>query len=111
MNNKAHLRPDDYDSNGDIIPMACKEESGMNNDLRYHGNPMNWESTKGEYEFIEILAQNMPDDICPYPEYKGKPCYSIHCKRNGEDFVGFCTYSLEVLSRDLKEYFMKGGAE
>lgn len=26
MNNKAHLRPQDYDSNGDIIPMACKEE-------------------------------------------------------------------------------------
>ena len=25
MNNKAHLRPKDYDSNGDIIPMACKE--------------------------------------------------------------------------------------
>ena len=30
MNNKAHLRPKDFDSNGDIIPMACKEE---NNDL------------------------------------------------------------------------------
>lgn len=28
MNNKAHLRPKDYDSNGDIIPMACKEEKG-----------------------------------------------------------------------------------
>lgn len=26
MNNKAHLRPKDFDSNGDIIPMACKEE-------------------------------------------------------------------------------------
>ena len=28
MNNKAHLRPKDFDSNGDIIPMACKEENG-----------------------------------------------------------------------------------
>lgn len=28
MNNKAHLRPQDFDSNGDIIPMACKEEKG-----------------------------------------------------------------------------------
>ncbi len=28
MNNKAHLRPQDYDSSGDIIPMACKEEKG-----------------------------------------------------------------------------------
>ena len=26
MNNKAHLRPQDFDSNGDIIPTACKEE-------------------------------------------------------------------------------------
>lgn len=26
MNNKAHLRPQDYDSNGDIIPMSMKEE-------------------------------------------------------------------------------------
>lgn len=28
MNNKAHLRPQDFDNNGDIIPMACKEEKG-----------------------------------------------------------------------------------
>ena len=28
MNNKAHLRPKDFDSNGDIIPMACKEDKG-----------------------------------------------------------------------------------
>lgn len=28
MNNKAHLRPSDYDSNGDIIPMSWKEEKG-----------------------------------------------------------------------------------
>ena len=27
-NNKAHLRPNDYDKNGDIIPMACKEDKG-----------------------------------------------------------------------------------
>lgn len=28
MNNQAHLRPQDYDSNGDIIPMSMKEEKG-----------------------------------------------------------------------------------
>lgn len=28
MNNKAHLRPQDYDSNGDIIPDAVKEYKG-----------------------------------------------------------------------------------
>ena len=57
MNNKAHLRPKDFDSNGDIIPMACKEESGMNNDLRYYGNPMNWESTKGDLISREALRK------------------------------------------------------
>ena len=28
MNNKAHLKPKDYDSNGDIIPMSMEEEKG-----------------------------------------------------------------------------------
>ena len=28
MNNKAHLRPNDYDRNGDIIPSGWKEEKG-----------------------------------------------------------------------------------
>ena len=28
MNNKAHLRPKDFDSSGDIIPMSWKEEKG-----------------------------------------------------------------------------------
>lgn len=69
------------------------------------------ERPQGECEFIEILARYVPDDICTYPEYKGKPYYSIHYKQNGEDFVGFGTYKLEVLSRYLKGYFMKGGAE
>ena len=69
------------------------------------------ERPQGEREFIEILAQYVPDDLCTYPEYRGKPYYSIHYKENGEEFVGFGTYNPEVLSRYLKEYFMKGGAE
>ena len=28
MNNKAHLRPNDYDKNGDIIPDSVREEKG-----------------------------------------------------------------------------------
>lgn len=66
---------------------------------------------QGEREFIEILAQNVPEDLCTYPEYKGKPYYSIHYKENGEDFAGFGTYNPEVLSRYLRDYFMKGGAD
>lgn len=71
----------------------------------------NLKRPQGKREFIEILAQYVPDDICTYPEYKGKPYYSIHYKENGEEFVGFGTYNPEVLSRYLKEYFMKGDAE
>jgi hypothetical protein len=69
------------------------------------------ERPHGEREFIEILAQNVPEDLCTYPEYKGKPYYSIHYRENGEDFVGFGTYNPEVLSRFLRDYFMKGGAD
>ncbi|MBO7733314.1 MAG: hypothetical protein J6S67_12190 [Methanobrevibacter sp.] len=69
------------------------------------------EIPKGEREFIEILAQNVPEDLCTYPEYKGKPYYSIHYKVNGEDFAGFGTYNPEVLSRYLRDYFMRGEEE
>lgn len=63
------------------------------------------ERPKGEREFIEILTQYVPDDICTYPEYRGKPYYSIHYRENGENFVGYGTYKIEVLSRWLKEDF------
>lgn len=77
----------------------------------YKAGKKDFEPKQGEREFIEILAQNVPEDLCTYSEYKGKPYYSIHYKENGEEFVGFGTYKIEVLSRYLKDYFMKGGAE
>lgn len=64
-------------------------------------------NNKSKYEFIEILAHYVPEEICPYPEYRGKPYYSIHYKENGEDFGGFGTYNPEVLSRYLREYFFE----
>lgn len=66
-----------------------------------------------EREFIEIFAEDIPDDIYTNPEYRGKPYYSIHYTQNGEDFVGFGTYSPKVLSRYLREYFFeqKGSEE
>lgn len=57
-------------------------------------------------EFIEILAEYTPDDLVTYPEYKGKPYYSIVFKENGEIINGFGTYKIEVLSRYLREYFI-----
>lgn len=44
--------------------------------------------------------------ICTYPEYQGKPYFSIQYEENGEHIVGFGTYKPEVLTRYLKEYFM-----
>ena len=70
-------------------------------DLPYKQN----ERPKGEREFIEILAQYVPNDLCTYPEYRGKPYYSIRYRENGEEFVGYGTYKIEVLSRYLQDYF------
>lgn len=57
-------------------------------------------------EFIEIVVSYPPADLCAYPEYKGKPYFSIKYQENGKDYVGFGTYKIEVLSEWIKEYFM-----
>ena len=64
-------------------------------------------------EFIGLVVQYPPEDLCTYPEYKGKPYFSIMYRENGENIVGFGTYKPEVISRYLKEYFVKhaGGFE
>ena len=41
-----------------------------------------------------------------YPEYKGKPYFSIKYTESGQEFIGYGTYKPEVLSKYLKEYFM-----
>ena len=55
-------------------------------------------------KFLEIIAEY--PKICTYPEYKGKPYYSIKYEENGETIVGFGTYKPEVLSQYLREYFI-----
>lgn len=52
--------------------------------------------------FIEIVVK-YPEDC---PEYKGKPYFSILYDEDGELFEGFGTYKPEVLSRDIRVYFM-----
>lgn len=44
--------------------------------------------------------------ICAYPEYEGKPYFSIKYTENGQEFIGYGTYKPEVLLEYLKEYFM-----
>ena len=41
-----------------------------------------------------------------YPEYEGKPYFSIKYTENGQEFIGYGTYKPEVLSEYLREYFM-----
>lgn len=38
-------------------------------------------------------------------EKDGKPYYSIQFKENGEGFIGFGTYKIDVLFRYLNDYF------
>ncbi len=57
-------------------------------------------------EFEELVVEYPPEDLCPYPEYKGKPYFGIKYKENGEEIVGYGTYKPQILSRYLKDYFM-----
>lgn len=41
-----------------------------------------------------------------YPEYEGKPYFSIKYTENGQEFIGYGTYNPEALSKYLKEYFL-----
>ena len=54
--------------------------------------------------FQEIVVEY--PSYCIYPEYKGKPYFSIKYAENGQEFTGYGTYKPEVLSEYLKEYFM-----
>lgn len=62
---------------------------------------------KNGKKFIEIVVTHLVN--CPYPEYKGKPYFSIRYEENGKKIEGFGTYKPEVLSKYIREYFM--GAE
>ena len=55
-------------------------------------------------EFVEIVISY--PQFCVYEEYKEKPYFSIKYTENGQEFIGFGTYKLEVLSEYLRSYFM-----
>ncbi len=63
------------------------------------------EPKKGK-KFIEIVTEYPDPAICAYPEYKGKPYFSIRYDENGEKIEGFGTYKPEVLSEYIREYFI-----
>jgi hypothetical protein len=57
-------------------------------------------------EFVEIVVEYPPEDLCTYPEYKGKPYFSIKYEEGNDCIIGYGTYNPQVLSRYLKDYFM-----
>jgi hypothetical protein len=57
-------------------------------------------------KFEKIVVEYPPADLCTYPEYKGKPYFSIKYEENGEHIIGFGTYNQDVFSRYLREYFV-----
>lgn len=57
-------------------------------------------------KFIKLIARYEPDEIVTYKEYIGKPYYAILYEENGEEYIGFGTYKIDVLSEYLKEYFI-----
>ena len=59
-----------------------------------------------ERKFEEMVVEYPPAELCTYPEYRGKPYFSIKYKENGEHIIGFGTYKPEVLSGYLREYFI-----
>lgn len=60
--------------------------------------------TRNGKKFIEIVVEYPAN--CSYPEYGGKPYFSIRYEENGEEIEGFGTYKPEVLSKYIREYFM-----
>ena len=61
--------------------------------------------------FVELVERYINPEFCPYPEYKGKPYYSIKYIENGEEYVGYSSYSLQVISEFLKKYFISSALE
>lgn len=85
-----------------------REKGYMIENLKYKiiiadGTPLTKEPSR---KFEEIMVNYPPDDICTYPEHRGKPYFSIKYEENGVHFVGFGTYKPEVFSRYLREYFI-----
>lgn len=78
--------------------------------IDFHCRPLEQKPTikndLGVREFEEIVVEYPPKDLCIYPEYKGKPYFSIKYKEGNDYIIGYGTYNPKVLSRYLTDYFM-----
>ncbi len=82
---------------------AYEDDAYLIEQLFKNGTPL---SNCHERKFEEIVVEYPPDELCTYPEYRGKPYFSIMYEENGEHFIGFGTYKPDVLSSYIREYFI-----
>ena len=62
------------------------------------------EPEQHERTFQEIVVEYPSNST--YPEYEGKPYFSIKYVEDGRSYIGYGTYNPEVLSEYMKEYFI-----
>lgn len=85
---------------GDILVKAIK--NGIPHGLITEQEPCE----DNQREFIELVVEYINPDLCIYPEYRGKPYFSIKYRENGKYIVGFGSYKIEMISQWIKEYFI-----
>ena len=93
---------------GEAIPGHCKiliaSDRHFNDWVQQEYVPSAQPGQRNAIVFQGIVVEY--PSISAYPEYEGKPYFSIKYTENGQEFIGYGTYKPEVLSEYLKEYFM-----
>lgn len=84
-------------------------KNDLSSELEKNSKKLESGTTKNDLavrEFEEIVVEYPPENLCTYPEYKGKPYFSIKYKEGNDHIIGYGTYNSKVFSRYLRDYFM-----
>lgn len=88
-----------------------KKAFGVEITIKKSDNPDTYEKLFGDIkadcisrEFQEIVVEY--PSTCIYPEYKGKPYFSIKYKEGNDIIIGYGTYNPKVLSEYIRDYFL-----
>ena len=109
MNNKAHLRPNDYDKNGDIIPMACKEDKGEEQMIKINIEELDREDILKAVHLLDIFTKT----YCRYRnDYERFDDLKFRCKECPFEVKenGYCLCKLfkNQYAPDYKEFGCMG---
>ena len=98
----AHHAEEAFMTMQNTVTSADADWSGMSEDETVtNRNALKPERSR---TFLEIVVSYPV--FCAYPEYEGKPYYTIKYEEKGETIIGFGTYKPEVLSQYLRQYFL-----